>query len=94
MNLLSSCLTWGSRPLEPPDRLVVRTELLRAKSDEFAGHLTSLLRGCVIDAPGFGMVETGEAEQLHIGPLPFNTDSAGFSPIPLVRSFGANPRCR
>lgn len=60
-------------------------EPLRARSDEFARHLTSLIRGCVADAPEFGIVETSEEQRLHIGPLPFNSDSSGFSLIPLTR---------
>lgn len=65
------------------------SDLLQAKCDEFAGDLTSLIRGCIPDAPEFGVVETSEVEQLRIGPLPFSSDSSGFNEIPLPRACDA-----
>ena len=62
---------------------------LQSKSGEFASRLTNLIRGCVAGAPEFGVVETSEVEQLRIGPLPFSSDSSGFSLIPLARSCDA-----
>ena len=64
-------------------------EPLQAKSGEFASRLTDLIRGCVADAPEFGVVETSQVQQLHIGPLPFSPDRSGFSFIPLARSCDA-----
>ncbi len=61
-------------------------EGLQAKSEEFASHLTTLIQGCITDAPEFGVVETNEVRQLHIGPLPFSPEGSGFSPIPLTRA--------
>lgn len=66
---------------------------LQAKSDEFASRLTNLIRGCVADAPKFGVVQTSRVQQLHIGPLPFSPDRSGFSFIPLARSCDAG-QCR
>ena len=63
----------------------VRGSLL-ARSDDFAQSMTSLIRGCIADAPEFGVVETSEVTHLRIGPLPFDSDSAGFSHVPLPRS--------
>ena len=66
------------------------SEPLQAKSSEFAGRLTSLIRGCVGDAPAFGVIEASEVQQLRIGPLPFSSEGSGFSLIPLARSCDAD----
>lgn len=57
---------------------------LQARSEEFASHLTTLIQGCIADPPEFGVVETNEVQQLHIGPLPFSSEGSGFSLIPLT----------
>ena len=62
---------------------------LQAKSDEFANRLTSLIRGCVVGGPQFGVVRTSDAHQLRIGPLPFDAAGSGFAFIPLARSCDA-----
>lgn len=62
---------------------------LQAKSDDFARRLTSLIQGCVAEAPQFGVVKTNKAHQLHIGPLPFDPERSGFGLIPLIRSCDA-----
>lgn len=59
---------------------------LGQKSQEFVERLNGIIRGCVVDAPEFGIIEAGNDEQLRIGPLPFDPDGPGFSLIPLVRS--------
>ena len=62
------------------------SDRLRAKSNEFADRLGSLIGGCVTDAPSFGVIEADSEQHLRIGPLPFEADGSGFSPIPLLRT--------
>ena len=62
---------------------------LHDKSDEFADHLTNLLRGCIDNAPEFRVVEASQEQQLRIGPWASNSSDrfsqSGFNSIPLLR---------